>query len=92
MASKLIEEPFILETLRGKRVSVMLIMPTVEACNLMRPLYITVQVDGQIVSRVLVDNEDTLNVLLVSMLSKIGKKSDIPPTDLIRIKFCRTTT
>lgn len=92
IASKLFEEPIISKNLKGKGASLTLAMPIDEACNHVRPLYIIAQFDGQLVSKVLVDNQATLNVLPVYILRKVGtEKSDMLPTDLIRINFCGTT-
>lgn len=69
----------------------MLTMPTDEAYNYLRPLYVTTQFDGQLVFKVLVDNWAAINVLLVPMLKKVGKKkNDIFPTNLIMINLCGT--
>lgn len=43
--------------------------------------------------KVLIDNRATLNILLVSIFRKLGKKKyDILPTDLVMTKFYGTTT
>lgn len=91
MTSKLFKEPIRLKTLAGKGVYVTLTMPRDKACNYMRPLYVTMQFDGQPVSRILVDNGAILNILLVSMLRKVGKKKhDILPINLIMTNFYGT--
>lgn len=90
MTSKLFKEPTISKTMGGgaKGASVKLTMPTNEAYNHVKPLYVIVQFDGQPVSRVLVDNGIMLSVLLISILRKMGKrKSDILATNLIMINF-----
>lgn len=86
--SDLFKEPIILGMLRGKKAYVTLNIPMDEAYSHMRPLYATTKFDGQPVSRVVVDNRATLNVLLVSMLRRLGKKkSDMLLTNFIMINF-----
>lgn len=91
MASKLFEEFMTLDMLEGKGSYVTLTMPTNEACNHVRPLYVMAKFDGQLVSKVLVDNGATFNVLLASILRKLGKKkSDMLSIDLIMTNFYGT--
>lgn len=69
MASELFEKPMISETPKGKGVYVTLAIPT--DCSYMWPLYVMAKFDGQLVSRVLVDNGAMLNILPASMLRKL---------------------
>lgn len=91
MASKLFKEPMILDMLKGKGAYVTLIILINEACNHVRPLYVTTKFDGQLGSRILINNRVTLNDLPTFMLRKLGKiKFDMLPTNLIMTNFCGT--
>lgn len=38
-----------------------------------RPLYVRVHIDGKLVKRMLINNEFAINVILMSMVSKLEK-------------------
>lgn len=77
--------------LERKGSCITLSMPIDETYSHIWPLYIVAKFDGQPVSRVLVDNEALLNILLASMLKKLRKKKfDIFPTDHIMTHFYST--
>ena len=59
----------------------------------LKPLYITVHMDGCPVSRVLVDNGDALNVMPITMLKVLGKtEEDVIPTDVSMSGFAGGVT
>lgn len=73
MTSELFEEPMISDKLGGKEACTTLVIPTDKACSHIRPLYIMTKFDGQLVSRTLVDDKTTLNVLPAFMLRKVRR-------------------
>lgn len=49
-------------------------IPMDEAYSHVWPLYVMAKFNSQLVSRVLVDNSDVLNILATSMHKKLGKE------------------
>ena len=67
--------------------------PTKKMTQHLKPLYIKVHIDGGLVNMVLVDNGATINIMYVSMLSKLAKiGKDLTPSDMVVNDFTKEAT
>jgi hypothetical protein len=67
--------------------------PTKQMAQHLKPLYIKVHIDGRHVNSILVDNGATMNILLVTVLSKLAKtKEDLTPSNMTVNGFTKEAT
>ena len=67
--------------------------PSIKMTRHIKPFYIQAHLNGQPISRVLIDDGSAMNVIPSRMLAMLGRtEEDLIPTDVIILSFTRDIT